>query len=259
MADVIGGTTPDGEDFEAGDFEADVLAELRRRQEAIWAVLVQGYQTVDYGDRSDEYDHHWMGPNAIAFYLPRDAKGFDCWAWYAERSRTVEETVGAAVRALDPYCVVDFQEVLDVPEALLDFVAGNTDRPKPRRYNSTAVTYIERDGVAWLTPPEVKLYDAIKEAGWLFIPQPQFLAGDRMDRRPDFLIYWRRRAENAVLVEVDSDAFHPPSQREKDEEKERLFQALGFHYLRFSAKRVLDDPFSVVAEITKFCTTKFGE
>jgi hypothetical protein len=111
---------------------------------------------------------------------------------------------------VDDHMTIEF--ILDVPDDLVDFVAQNTDRPKPRRYNSTAVTYIERGGVAWLTPPEAKLYDFMKDAGWLFIPQPSFIRGDTT-RIPDFLIYWGEKHDRAVLVEIDSDAFHPVASR----------------------------------------------
>ena len=44
MTNVISGTTEDGEDFQEIDFRGDVLADLRSRQEAIWAVVSQGYR-----------------------------------------------------------------------------------------------------------------------------------------------------------------------------------------------------------------------
>jgi very-short-patch-repair endonuclease len=59
-----------------------------------------------------------------------------------------------------------------------------------------------------------------------------------------------------LLVEVDNDGLHPPSRREEDGAKERLFETHGFHYLRLSAKRVLANPVAVAREITKFRTTR---
>jgi len=126
----------------------------------------------------------------------------------------------------------------------------------PRRYNTTAVQLQERDGVAWLTPPEIKLYDALKETGWLFVPQPPFLGGQDLDKRPDFLIYWRHKA---AWAEIDSDRYHPPSQQEPDRAKERVFESRGFSFLTFSAKRVLNEPMGVIQEIAQFCTQKFGQ
>jgi hypothetical protein len=148
--------------------------------------------------------------------------------------------------------------LLDVPPDLQDFVAEHTDRPMPRRYNTTAVQLYERDGVAWLTFPEVKLYDVLKQEGWLFVPQPSFLAGEEFDRRVDFLIFWQGRSPWSVIIEIDSDAFHKPAQRESDEARERQFQRRGFHFLRFSAKQVIANPTKVMGEIADFCTTRFG-
>jgi hypothetical protein len=177
-----------------------------------------------------------------------------CWAVLKESAR--------AAWTISDYALkyeVAIQSILDVPAELVDFVAQNTGRPKPRRYNSTAVQYYERDGVAWLTMPEVRLYDALKETGWLFVPQPQFLASETIDSRPDFLIFWKHRAQCGVLVEIDSDRFHSvPSVREKDEVKERQFESRGFQYLRFSAKEVLADPITVLKHITEYCVGKWG-
>jgi hypothetical protein len=164
---------------------------------------------------------------------------------------------GKGYSALPAY--FELEPILGIPAELTDFVSDNINRPKPRRYNSTAVTYVERDGVAWLTPPEVRLYDTLRETDWLFIPQAQFLASGIIDSRPDFLIFWKHRAQYGVLVEVDSDKFRSaPSVREKDEVKARQFQSRGFEYLRFSAKEVLRDPIAVLQKITEFCTGKWG-
>jgi very-short-patch-repair endonuclease len=41
--------------------------------------------------------------------------------------------------------------------------------------------------------------------------------------------------------------------------KERLFETRGFHYLRFPAKRVLENPVAVAREITRVRTTRHGK
>ena len=62
-------------------------------------------------------------------------------------------------------------------------------------------------------------------------------------RIPDFLLYWNDRADQAVMVEVDSDPYHgKPSQRERDELKEREFESMGFGYLRFAGISCLERP-----------------
>lgn len=152
---------------------------------------------------------------------------------------------------------LEVEWLLDVPADLQSFVAANTDRPRPRRYNTSAVQLLDRDGVAWLTAPEARLYHALKQTNWQFVPQPPFIAGEEFDRRADFLISWENRSDHAVIAEVDSDAFHPPSQRTHDEAREREFQSRGFQFLRFTPKEVQTSPTTVLKEIAAFCTKRF--
>jgi len=258
MADIIPGTGDDGQDLH-DRFVSSFLDHLRRRQEAVWAVVAHGNVLIDVATSDVNYSHYEYATGAT-IYIPQR---FSSW-WMDHHEVCMEAVFGAAESAWDmkpdrkPERIRVFP-ILSPPAELIDFLAKNTDRPRPRRYNSTAVSVVERDGITWLTPPEVKLYDAMKEASWMIVPQPAFLEGESVDKRPDFLLYWRGRANMPVLIEVDSDRFHSaPSQREKDEDKERLFEARGFGYLRFSAKEVLDDPLTVVRKITAFCTERFN-
>jgi hypothetical protein len=257
--EILPGVEEDGSDTTNGTLIARFMANLRNRQEAVWAAVSHGRVVIDTEDRQLDVQHCETLVTRCVVYLPKNLKAFwestdgACYATLADAAR------GAwGVSENWPWDSLKVEWLLDIPPELADFVAKNIDRPKPRRYNSTAVTYLERDGVAWLTPPEAKLYDAIKEAGWLFIPQPQFLAGEEIDRRPDFLIYWHNRSNFAVLIEIDSDAHHLPSQRDADEAKERLFQSRGFQYLRFSVKKVNSDVIGVIREIADFCNRRFG-
>jgi hypothetical protein len=257
--DVLPSTGEDGADTRGDDWAALLLSELSCRQEAVWAVVSQGRvvvrtATADHADPpfSEEVFVH------CNIYVPSRFRDWwsdnnrDCWS-------VLNDSAAAAWGLKNPGAYLTIEFIIDVPAELVDFVAQNTGRPKPRRYNSTAVQYYERDGVAWLTMPEAKLYDALRETDWLFIPQPQLLASGTIDSRPDFLIFWKHRAQFGVLVEIDSDRFHAaPSVREKDEVKERQFESRGFQYLRFSAKEVLKDPYAVLKHITEYCTGKWG-
>jgi hypothetical protein len=260
----IPGVNEDGTDADATGRRARFMASVRDRQEAVWALLAKSRMVIDEehrtGENFGEFYEYWE-LNRLTIYLSQDD---ELRSWFDAHQQVIRTTIIRAALTVwsDSFGSLGkkvlVEETLEPPKQLIDILAASTDRPKPRRFNSTAVTYIERDGITWLTPPEVKLYDLFRDAGWLFIPQPPFLAGDDIDRRPDFLLFWQHRARCAVLIEVDSDAFHPPSQREDDERKERLFQARGFEYVRFSAKRCLTNPASVLREITEFCTRKFG-
>lgn len=257
---MLPGTGEDGADADFDDFGARLLSELSRRQEAVWAVVSQGRVVVSTVtvDRVDPPFLSEVVVTAYTVYVPSRFRD-----WWSDNHRSCWSVLCASARAAwgmdypEQHLTIEF--MLDVPAELVDFVAQNTGRPKPRRYNSTAVQYFERDGVAWLTMPEVKLYDALRETDWLFIAQPPFLATGTIDLRPDFLIFWKHRAQFGVLVEVDSDRFHAtPSVREKDEVKERQFESRGFQYLRFSAKEVLRDPYVVLRHITEYCVGKWG-
>jgi hypothetical protein len=250
------GTNEDGTDYDQNARIPRFLANLFQRQEAVWGAVCQGRIVVDWR----QLDFDTVEPSRFVMYLP--ASLCEWWSQHADQCiETIHRSMCSTwptLRMSEAVTALEIEFQMDVPDELKDFVAKNLDRPKPRRYNSTAVTYLERDGVAWLTPPEARLYDALKESHWLFTPQPQFLAGEEIDRRPDFCVYWNGRAQWAVLVEVDSDAFHKPSQRDDDEAKKRLFESRGFQYLRFSAKMVLDNPSRVLSEIAEFCERKYG-
>ena len=255
---VLAGVTDEGTDAEL-DNKQKFLANVYARQEAVWAMLCHARIVVDE-HWNDDWGGSWM-LDRLGIYLPVEQ-----WDWYQANEDFIKRTMAVALRTV--WGGVGFQEALNnlmkiewimpVPAHLAQFVAQNTGRPMPRRFNSTAVTFTERDGITWLTPPEVKMYDLLKETNWLFVPQVPFVKGD-VRRIPDFLIFWNDRHDQGVIVEVDSDAFHLPSQREPDEARERAFQARGFLFLRFPAKRVLNEPLKVIEEIRRFCEQHWGK
>jgi hypothetical protein len=257
---VLAGVAEDGTDDEPSNRSA-FLANVRERQEAVWAMLCHGRVVVDENWYEDNWGSRWV-LNRLGVYLPPEHV-----RWYQANQEAADRTVAVAIRAVwsdqtlthkTALDLLQVEQILPVPAHLIDFVARNTGRPMPRRYNSTAVKYTERDGIAWLTPPEVILYDLFKEASWLFVPQAPFVLGD-VHRSPDFLVYWKSKHDQALIVEVDSDAFHLPSQREPDEARERSFQARGFQFVRFPAKRVLNEPLTVMADIRRFCEARWGK
>jgi hypothetical protein len=233
------------------------LEAVRGHQEALWAVFEHCNIVVGPVLQGDD----GTSRRGIRIYVPSTINGMDVEQWLKYEARQYHEVLHEAAVDIwpDVWPNIELRSILAVPDQLADFVAKNTGRPMPGRFVSTSVRYEERDGIIWLTPPEVVLYDYLKAAGWTFIPQPAFVLGDETTRRPDFLIYWGGRANQAVLVEVDSDRYHGlPSQREGDENKERYFQSFGFEYLRFNAKSCMQEPKDVIAEIKKFCVNKFG-
>ena len=230
---------------------------MRRHQEALWAVL--SHCNVVFGEsQTDDFNNQWLG---LYIYRPAQIGSFDVQAWWQPQKDKLEALVKRAASDAFPDITInpEFGWIMPVPDELADFVAKNTGRPMPGRFNSNLVRYVERDSVVWLTPPEAALYDYLKAADWTFVPQPAVVMGDGGWLSPDFLIYWGGRATQAIMVEVDSDQFHGlPSRREKDEHKERYLQSLGFEYLRFNAKSCLKEPQEVIAEIKAFCVRKYG-
>jgi Protein of unknown function (DUF559) len=257
---VIAGVTDEGTDAEP-DNKSRFLASVWERQPAVWAMLCHGRIVVDDEWVTTNWVEYW-DLHRLGIYLPPEH-----WNWYVDNSSLVNRTMAVALRTVwgsnisfeqAINNIIKVEMIVPIPAYVAQFVAQNTGRPMPRRYNSTAVTFTERDGITWLTPPEVIMYDLLKETNWLFVPQAAFVKGD-VRRIPDFLIYWNDRHDQGVIVEVDSDAFHLPSQREPDEARERAFQARGFQFLRFPAKRVLQDPLAVVADIRRFCEQRWGK
>ena len=139
------------------------MAAVRQHQEAVWAVVAQGRVVVRVG-RNDYNGEERIYPMRCWLYLPDRFR-----SWWDQNNQDCMQTIAAAIEtawgrdasAFDgdqPTFVVNW--IMAIPAELADFVSQNTDHPKPRRYNSTAVTYYERDNVAWLTAPQAKLYDA---------------------------------------------------------------------------------------------------
>ena len=258
--DAIAGIGNDGADLDAKDPAVRFMADLRERQEAIWAVLAHGSVRFDgqvwWIDDADE--SHFSKADTCMVYLPRKLGQFDVNDWLETNSEDVFHALGVSARLVaGQNCSVQLNWILPIPTELVDFVAKNTSRPMPRRFNSTAVTYTERDGITWLTYPEVKLYDALRAAEWTFIPQPAFVFGSRAHNIPDFVLFWKGRADAAVVIEIDSDMWHQPPSARKDEAKSQYFQARNFAFMRFSAKEC-DSPERVVERIRKFCIERFG-
>jgi hypothetical protein len=233
------------------------LAALKIHQEAVWAVVCHGriVGTSGYSDYNHgNYCH-------VHVYRPEFVGSLNVETWWDTYARECDSAVVHALESAFPDASTNYtlHWIVPVPDELADFAAKHSSRPMPSRYQSTAVDYAERDGIVWLTPPERVLYDLLKAADWTFIPQPAMVLGDDELRIPDFLIFWGGRAEHPLFVEIDSDTFHSkPSERERDESKERRFQALGFGYIRFSAKSCLHEPMEVAEEIKKFCVTRWG-
>lgn len=254
---VIAGVTDAGTDPDAerDEHRWEFLANVQERQPTVWGLLCHCRLVID------EYTNDWGNVllTRLGVYVP-----LEHWDLYLQYDESIKHTMATAACSVwgDGYNTVKqkirVEQIIPIPAQLADFIAQNTARPMPRRYNSTAVQYTERDGIVWLTPPEVRLFDMLKEANWLFSPQVAFVRGD-VRRITDFIVYWKGRHDKAVIVEVDSDAYHLPSQREDDEDRERRFQALGFQFLRFSAKQVLAEPLDVMKKITAFCEGRWGK
>jgi hypothetical protein len=190
---VIAGVTDEGTDAEPTNRSA-FMANLRERQEAVWAMLCHARIVVDERWTEVDYGGLWV-LDRLGIYLPPEQ-----WDWYQANQGAVDWTMANAIRIVwegftfqAAINTIEAEWILPIPAHLVDFVAQNTGRPMPRRYNSTAVKFTERDGITWLTPPEVIVYDLLKETSWLFVPQAAFVKGD-VRRIPDFLIYLGRRA-----------------------------------------------------------------
>jgi hypothetical protein len=234
------------------------LKDLFRRQEALWAVLCHAEILPEF-DQGYDFGRDWTSVT-LHLYLPATLNGLDVATWRNTHQKEIETTIATAATAA--YEVdnagATWHWIIPVPKELAELVAKNTRRPMPRRFDNSVVPMKDKDGVTWLTPAEVPLYDTMKEAGWTFIPQPPVVSRDVI-RIPDFMLFWEGRADQAVMIEVDSDLYHgKPSQRERDELKERDFESMRFLYLRFSGLSCMDDPAEVVAEIKRHCERRFA-
>jgi hypothetical protein len=249
--------TRTGLDRDAGDVPGRLLAALRRRRETVWAIVAHERIVVrvgcpdSRGHRSTHVEHSWI-------HLP---EGFRAW-WAQHRVEcwsTLEQAVATCWRSHEQQARdINVDWIFEIPEERADVVALNIHHSRPRP-SGTAVTNVESEGGAWVTAPSTRLYDALEAAGWTFLRQPPGRAGEAMDRCAEYLIFWRGRDQNALLVEVDNDGSHASSRREEKGGKERLFETHGFHYLRFPAQRVQENPVAVAREITKVRTTRHGK
>ena len=240
-----------------GDAPGRLVATVRRRQETVWAIVAHEHIVVrvgcpdSRGHRSTHVEHGWI-------HLP---EGFRAW-WAQHRVEcwsTLEQAAATTWRwhEQQPARDIDVDWIFEIPEPA-DLVAHGTHHSRPCP-SVTAVTNFEREGSACLTAPAAKLYDALEAAGWRFLPQPRGPVSKALDRGADYLIFWHGRDQAALLVEVDNDGFDASSRREAEGAKARLFETHGFHYLRFPAKRVLENPVAVAREITSVRTTRYGK
>lgn len=159
------------------------LTELHIRQD-VWAVISQGriVITTHQGLDGEEVSRCTVYlPARFADWWQDEDHRYLCWGTIIDAARAAFGWRGDD-RQLES--AIGVLPILDIPDELVDFVAQNTDRPRPRRYNTTAVQLFERDGIAWLTAFEVKLYDLLKESGWLFVTQPPFSWMARLMARP---------------------------------------------------------------------------
>jgi hypothetical protein len=236
---------------------ARLLAAVKLHQEALWAILCHGRVIVNTGKTLDGETYR-----VAHIYLPASVDDLDVQEWWRAQERSCSFALDHALHTAfpdDDHLSHTVDWIMPVPDELADFAAKHSTRQFPSRFFSTAVDYVERDGIARLTAPEVVIYDRLKAAGWTFIPQPAVVISEDQWLSPDFLIFWGGRVDQAVFVEVDSDLFHSkPSVRERDEAKERFFEAAGFGYLRFAAKSCLNEPLEVIGEIQKFCVKRWG-
>ena len=147
-AEIIQGTGEDGADLAIETFTRSFMNNLRARQEAVWGVLSHGRVVVDVTSQDSDNAPSEDVPAHCAIYLPERYKQW----WDTHQSECSNGIVGAMCGAWGmsrdwAWDCHSIHILLDVPQELVHFVAENTNRPKPRRYNSTAVTsYFERDG-----------------------------------------------------------------------------------------------------------------
>jgi len=139
-AEIIPGAGEDGNDL-VESYKATFLTNVRDRQEAVWAVIMHGRLVVDVESDDEDNGGFRRAPLKFVVYLRQRDKAwweahYDiCWS-------TLSDAIQGAwgVSALWVTSNLHITWLLDIPEELVDFVAQNIGRPKPRRYNSTAVT-----------------------------------------------------------------------------------------------------------------------
>jgi very-short-patch-repair endonuclease len=258
MEDVCRERMKTGFHRDADDAPGRLLAAPRRHHEAVWAIVAHERIVVRVGcpDRrghgSTHVEHCWI-------HLP------ECFcAWWAQHRvecwSTLEQAAATCWRWDEQQAArnIDVDWIYEIPEELADIVARNTHRPKPAAMAPPSATSSATASPRSLRQWPSSTMPSRQRAGCSSRSRRCWLSRRRTADR-NFLIFWRGRAQNALLVEVDNDGLHPPSRREEDGAKERLFETHGFHYRRFSAKRVLANPVAVAREITKVRTARHGK
>jgi hypothetical protein len=146
VSDIIVGTGEDGSDLAADDLTAKLLLRVRERRDAAWAVLCHSRIVVNVCPKDDPPYYKKGAPVDCTIYITE--KYLSWWHQNTECWRAVvaatQDAWGVDENWAGHNMIVE--AMLVVPQDLQHFVAENTGRPKPRRYNTTAVQLHERDG-----------------------------------------------------------------------------------------------------------------
>ncbi|CAM3231121.1 hypothetical protein DESA109040_03970 [Deinococcus saxicola] len=106
------------------------------------------------------------------------------------------------------------------------------------RVRSDSIAPIVHQGLLFRSPPEAKLFDALKRANLLFAPLPVFIrsaSGNRIE--PDFIII---SEGTTLLVEVDGSTYHTETPLAAQERLEEFTDA-GVQHIRVAASDCMND------------------
>lgn len=169
----------------------------------------------------------------------------------------VKPAVQAAVEAVLPagYYVKHFTVKAEMVDIDADWRQELLEIARGRGVTNQGVAIRDAPLYPWMnlrfrSKTEMKIAQALDRAGVLFWPNCMARLGlggeERRNREADFLICHRGRFG---ILEVDGEAFHPPSRAAEDHERSRVFKQHGLRVVEhYGAERCWNDPDAVVSE-----------
>jgi hypothetical protein len=191
-------------------------------------------------------DFEWMGPSGGSFpdeFVVMLKAPYDVYKVLNDHHHPTRQTIERIFRDIMPYntelkaLVASVELANPAPNWRAEFqnILIGVDINNQLSTPPKGVRVTTWNNLRFRSATEVRIAQALDRLGVLFLPNCKARLGrtpNRQNREADFLIchegHWG-------ILEVDGDAFHPPTRTAEDHERDRLFQSHGILFVQHFA------------------------